>query len=161
MADRKREKQWFTSSTNFNTLTDGSQEVVQLYNATIHGPRFMKGATVLRSILDMRIQAAAVAQTVICNWGMLIVNEDARVAGAVPDPGDTSDRPDYIVRGKLTTVQASLSDSSQWDRRYLDVRSGRTLNSEEDGLVIIVENNSGGGFTLNYYIYARILLLLP
>ncbi len=85
----KREKQWFTSITPFNTFASGVQGSIQLFNATIHGPRFIKGATVLRTIVEMELKATAVAQLVEIFWGLVVLNSDARVAGAVPEADHT------------------------------------------------------------------------
>ena len=160
MVTRRRERQWFTSRTSQLSIASAGLSDIQLYNATIHGPRFMKGATVLRLILDLTLRATAVAQEVELYWGVLIANEDARVAGALPDPRDDSDRPDYMVRGRMVTIQSSLSDSSQWDHRLMDIRSGRTLRSEEDGLLMVLEAGSTG-FTLEVSLFIRVLMLLP
>ena len=159
---RPREKQWFSSNTNFVGLATNTQTEIQLFGASIHGARQIKGATLLRSIIDLRIQAQAVAQTVQLFWGLGIYTADARVAGGLSDPEDTSDRPNYVVRGKLTTIQSSLSDSSQWDRKELDIRTGRTLRSEEEELLMVLKNSAGpGGFALNFYMFGRFLMLMP
>jgi len=155
-----REKQWFTSITPSTTLLSGAQTSIQLFNATIHGPRFIKGATVLRTLVDMKIQATAVAQQVGLFYGLAVVNEDARIAGALPEADDSADRADWMLRGRLSTIQASLSDASQWDTVRQDIRSGRTLHSEEDGLLMILDAETSG-FTLSFNAFIRILMLMP
>ena len=155
-----RDMEWFTSIQPFAAQGSGAQATAQLFDASIHGPRFIKGATVRRMIIDMKIRATAVAQLVELFWGIVIVSNDARVAGGLPDTEDSAERPDWLVRGRLQTIQASLSDSSQWARIDLDIRTGRTLRSEEDELDLILDASTSG-FILERSHFIRVLMLMP
>ena len=159
MVLRRRERQWFTSATGFTGLAAGDQTDVQLYNATIHGPRFMKGATVQRMIINMTIRSPSLAENNTLFWGIVVVNEDARIAGALPEADDTADRADWLVRGRLQNITSSVPDGSQWTHRNYDIRSGRTLRSEEDGLLMILDNL--GSFTVEFSQFTRVLMLMP
>ncbi len=157
---RAREKQWFTSRNDLTSVASAARDDIQLYNATTVGAREIKGATVLRAILEIELRATAVAQEVGLFWGLVIVNEVARIGNQLPDPRDTADRADWMIRGNLRTIQSSLSDSSQWDRRRYDVRSGRMLRSEEDG-VLVVFRATASTFTLEFSSFMRVLMLMP
>ena len=98
-------------------------------------------------IIDLRLAADSVAQRVQLLWGIVVVNADARAAGAFPDADDMTDRADWLVRGKMETIQDSLSDASQWDRVSLDLRAQRILHSEEAELHLIIDS-VGTGFIL-------------
>ena len=131
-----------------------------LVNETELGVREVKGATVTRMLLDIRLEASSLAQQVQCHWGIVIVNADARAAGAFPDADDLGDRADWLVRGHLRTVQDSLSDASQWDRVKADLRAQRVLRSEESELHLIMDAGSDG-FTMVWSAYIRVLMKLP
>ncbi len=161
MPNRGRELEWFTTEVAFSAVADGVFVTDVLYSATLIGARFIKGATVTRMLIDYRLEAAAVAQHVRFFWGITIVDQSAVIGDAMPDPEDLSDRTDWLVRGRLQTIQASLSDSSQWDTTRLDIRTQRILRSEEDVLLVRGNNNSGGAFVLNHSFFIRVLMRMP
>ena len=156
----KRSFEWFTTDTGFQSLASAAQTNLTLYSATLVGARFIKGATVTRMLLDLRLRSDSVAQLVEAYFGILPVNADARAAGAFPDVDDASDRAGWLYRAKFRTIQDSLSDSSQWDTRHLDLRAQRILRTEEDELQLVVDA-SGSGFTLQWAAYIRVLMRMP
>ncbi len=156
----RRVLQWFTSNQNNTALLSDTQQNLLLYNAIVQGPRFIKGATVTRILLDLVIEADSVAQRNTMFWGIAVVNADARAAGAFPEADDVSDRAGWLGRGKLEVEQASLADSSQWGRTKLDLRSQRVLRNEEEELHLIIDA-AATGFTLNWSAYVRVLMRLP
>ncbi len=161
MPDRdKRQFEWFTTRNNGQTLASDAQGGFGLYNAGAVGARFIKGATVTRMLIDLRLRAESVAQLVEVAYGIVVMNSDAVAAGGFPDADDLSDRADWLVRGRLQTIQASLSDSSQWDRVRLDIRTQRILRSEEDEVRMVFDANSSG-FTLVIDAYVRLLMRMP
>ena len=153
----RRGTEWFTTDRGFTALGSGSQDNVTLFNASLVGARFVKGTTITRMLIDFIVKNDAIAQTNILYWGIVTMNADARAAGAFPDPLDVSDRAGWMVRGKILTNADSLSDSSQWARKTLDIRSQRILHTEEDELQLILES-SGTGFTLQWATYIRTLV---
>jgi len=157
----RRVKEWFSTQQAFQDLADGGQTNLTLFSAALVGPRFIKGATVTRMLIDIALRADSVAQTARLFWGIVPMNADARAAGAFPDADDMSDRPGWMIRGQLTTIQASLSDSTQWDRRFLDIRSQRVLRNEEEELQLIVDNLSGGAVVGEWAAFIRVLMLMP
>ena len=160
MADR-RQLQWYSKTTGFDALADGGQTNLPLYTTVDVTAIAIKGSTVTRTIMDLRVQAAAVAQRLFFFWGLVVINGDAASAGVFPDPEDMSDRPGWLARGRITTIQASLSDSSQEGKVFLDLRSQRILRAEEDQYHLIVHNLSGGAFALNWSVFIRSLIRLP
>ena len=156
-----RPMQWYTSTQGFSTIADGATTSLLLYNAATLGTRNIKGATMTRLIIDLTIRADSVAQLAVVFWGIVVMNADAAAAAAFPDPEDMSDRAGWMVRGKSQTIQASLSDASQWDRRRMDIRSQRVLRTEEDELRLIVHNSSGSGVVAQWGPFIRVLARLP
>jgi hypothetical protein len=159
LARNRRGFEWFSSDIDFADLAGDGQTNLLLYNAIGQGARFVKGATVTRMIIDLRMRANAVAQTVILFWGIVVVNADARAAGAFPEADDLTDRADWLIRGKMQTIQASLSDSSQWDTVKLDIKSQRVLRAEEDELHLILD--SRGANVLEWTAFIRVLMRMP
>ena len=151
----RRGTEWFTSDQAFAGLAAGAQANVALFSAGLIGARFVKGTTITRIVMDITMQAQAVAQQANLLFGIVRMNADAVIAGGFPDPNDVSDRAGWMVRGKLQTIQDSLSDSSQWDRRRYDIRSQRIMRAEEDELQIIADAT---GFACNWSFYIRVLV---
>jgi len=158
---QRRTMEWFTGTQGFLQLNDTLTDNFTLFNALSFGAERIKGSTVTRMIIDMILQAESVAQTVTFDWGIVTMNADARAAGAFPDPEDVSDRAGWMVRGRMRTIQSSLSDGSQWARLNLDLRSQRVLHTEETELQLIVHNSSGGAFALKWAPYIRVLMKMP
>ena len=116
--------EWYSTAQDFTLLVANSQTNDVLYSAQNQGTRNILGSTVTRILIDVAIEAVAVAQNVeSVFFGILIANRDARIAAALPDPQDQTDRADWLVKWRMHTIQDSLSDSSQWDRRHMDIRS--------------------------------------
>ena len=156
-----RAMQWITSYVGFGPLLgSGSQTNVPLYTVADRGPGFIKGSTVTRMVIDIRMRASALAQLVVLNWGILLVDGEAAAVGILPEADDLSERAGWMVRGVLTTIQDSLSDSSQWDRAQMDIRSQRVLRAERDELHLILDAGTTG-FALEWHVFIRVLMKLP
>ena len=154
-----RVKQWFSTQQSFVTLAGNAQDDLALYNAVIHGPRFIKGATVERMIIKMLLRSPVTTQDNTLFWGIVVVNSDARAALAFPEADDMSDRPGWLVRDTLENSMSNLSDAAQWSQTKMDIRTGRILRNEEDELSLVVDNGSANA--LQWAIFIRVLMLLP
>ena len=152
-----RPMEWFTNERAFAAIASAGQDNHTLFNASSVGARFVKGTTITRMIIDVRLKPDTVAQQVNLSWGVVVMNADARAAGAFPDVDDISERPGWLVRGRLTAISANLSDMSQQDRVLLDNRSQRILRNEEDELQFIVDAGSDG-FGMLWFMYIRTLV---
>ena len=154
----RRPLQWYDTELEFATLAVGGQTNLLLYNAVSLGARNIKGATVTRMLLDFDLRSDSLAQLNRLRWGIVMMNADARAAGAFPDPGDPSDRAGWLARGRMNNMMTS-QDASQWTTRHHDLRSQRIFHTEEDELHLILDNN--GGFILSFSAYIRLLVRLP
>jgi len=156
----RRGMQWYTHvAPGFATLAAGAQTNLPLYTTADVTAVAIKGSTVTRTILDIRVGGDSVAQRVFFDWGLVVINGDAAAAGVFPDPQDLSDRPGWLGRGQLTTIQGSLSDSTQEEHLKLDLRSQRVLRAEEDQYHLIVHNS--GVTIVRWYAYVRSLIKYP
>ena len=90
--------------------------------------------------------------------GVALIEEDARVAGAVPDP--ITDEFDWLyMRSYLSRVIASgeQSDPLEW---MIDIRARRKMN-ERTVLCFIFEAGTGNVGVLELSANLRTLVLLP
>ena len=159
MVTQRRGLVWVSTISPVQTLAAGAQTSVLLFNDSTFGGRQVKGATVTRLLMDISLRADAVAQLNSLMYGVTIVNSDAAGAGAFPDADVMGDRASWMVRGRLETISANLSDSSQWDRRSMDIRGQRVFRNEEDSLYLIVDSTST--FVLQWAAFMRVLLKAP
>ena len=156
-----RQVMWITREQIVTNLASGAITNLGLYSIGIHGGTlFKKGSTITRMLVDLIVSPDAVAQRVRLYWGIVVVNADARAAGAFPDPEDVTDRPSWLVRGRAEVMADSISDASQWKRIELDLRSQRIMRSEEDELQLIL-SAATTGFVLNFSAFIRILVRMP
>ncbi len=119
----------------------------------------VKGYTVTRMILDLRLKADSVAQESSLFWGIAVVNSDARASGVLPDADVMNERAGWLVRGRLTTIQDSLSDRQQQDVAQLDLRSQRVMHNDEEELLLILDSVSA--FISQWQVFVRVLMKLP
>ena len=153
----RRSTEWFTLDRRDQGLATDDQTNETLFNATSVGARSVKGTTITRMLIDLNLRAGSIAQRVNLYWGILVMNADARAAGAFPEADDVSDRAGWMVRGNMSTIMSDLSDGSQWLRIHRDIRSQRILHTEEDELQLILDS-SASGFTLRWDAYIRVLV---
>jgi len=155
-----RPMQWVTRDIGPATLASGLLTNFILYNSLSITSAATKGVTITRMIVDIVAKNDALAQLNKAFWGIVPVNADASAAGGFPDPEDMTDRASWLARGRIVVNADSLSDSSQWSRTELDLRSQRILRSEQDELHLIVKNVATG-FTIQWAAFIRVLLKLP
>ncbi len=156
----KRILQWVTVFADWQNLAANGQTNLLIYNAIVQGARFIKGATVTRTLLKIWMSPDTLAERARMNWGLVLVNADARAAGAFPDADDLSDRAGWLARGLLQGRMSSLSDSSQWSTEVLDLRGQRILGNEEVEYHLIVDNPSGS-IAFDWSAYIRVLMRMP
>lgn len=155
-AMNRRETEWFTLQRGYTALAAGGQTNETLINATSIGARFIKGTTITRMLLDFRMKPDSVAQQCNAFAGIVVMNADARAAGAFPEADDVSDRAGWLWRARFAPMASSLSDGSQFEVRHLDIRSQRKLRTEEDELQLVIDN--GDSFIVNWSVYIRVLV---
>ena len=155
-----RTLKWFTTLRNDQALTDGAQIEIDLLADLDVANR--KGSTVTRLIIDQWIRNDTQQTFKICDTGILWLNGDAFTAGAVPDPGDESDRADWMVRFRMTNqMDATTSGSQQIEDKHLDLRAQRICRAERDQLIWVCEDSGSGTGGLFVTFAIRVLLRLP
>lgn len=155
----RRETEWFSQFVPWTALAGDAQTNQTLYNAVTHGLRFIKGATVTRIILDMYLRAVVVSEDTQLFFGILVMNADARAAGAFPEADDMTDRPDWMIRGVLQNRFTVAITTQLSTLKEYDLRAQRVLRSEEDELQLILDN--GNANALSFSLFIRVLMKLP
>ena len=95
----KRQLQWYTSFAPFASLAPSGQTSLNLYSTQVITASQIKGFTITRTLVDLRLKADSVVQQVTLAWGLVLINADAASAAVFPDPVDNSDRPGWLARG--------------------------------------------------------------
>ena len=156
----KRVLEWYTKERGAVAILSGGQTNLPLFTTADVTATSVKGTTVTRTLLYVRMSSASVAQLNVFYWGLVLLNADAAGSGVFPDPADVSDRPGWLARGRLENIQSDLSDKSQWSAVDIDLRSQRILRTEESEYHLIVET-AATGFIAVWSAYVRTLMKRP
>jgi len=155
-----RRLEWFTRFIGFTVIASGAQDSFDLYSAAALGAGDIKDSTITRMIIKIIMLPTNLVTMTELFYGIVILNQDAVTAGALPEADVTTDRADWLVRGWLAAKSANLSDITQTDRVELDLRAQRKLHSEEDALTIVYDA-SASGQDLQVAHFVRTLVRLP
>ena len=151
-----RALKWYTTIARDQPIAAGAQAnhgILGTLDVGVH-----KGATVTRILGRVEMGTDTLVTDGFLSFGAIILNTDAVIAGALPDPQTAADNADWLFRDELHTRMSSLSDGSQLARGVYDIRSQRILRSEQDVLHLVV---AASGVGLEYNIFIRVLLRLP
>ena len=155
----RRPFEWYETAATMTSLGANAQTHAVIRSAIDQGAANLRGSTVTRLVGWVALKASTLTVLAELAFGIIIVNADARIAAALPDPNDPSDRANWMYRDRLLCQSGNLSDSSQWDRIRFDIRSQRIMRSEEDELVIIF--NAGPLNNPDFAFNIRSLIKLP
>ena len=153
---RHRTTEWYSKDIGIATLATGLLATLELYSIADVTATEIKGSTITRTLLQIRMNSNSISQNNELFWGLVQVNADAAAAAAFPDPEDLSDRPGWLARGKMENIQSDLSDSSQWTMLSIDLRGQRIMRTEETEYFLLIRNS--GAFTLQWSAYVRTLI---
>ncbi len=127
-----------------------------LANVLSTGPA-RAGLTVVRYLLNLHVAANNLGDLVEYQHGTYMAEMDALEAGAVPEPV-VDDVNWYLHDGAFHRTDVDAGPPAK-EHRY-DIRSARRIKSERHTLVHVMQN-TGAGTSLNYALFARLLLKLP
>ena len=86
------------------------------------------------------------------------MNEDQVSAGAVPDPW--ADPANWMFEKAGWVHSSVLQDQAQTVHVPIDVKTQRRLPQADRSLVAIFENNSNSAISVEYFLSAKVLVLL-
>jgi len=141
MTTLRRSTRWYEAIQGETTIAAGVTVFTVL---TANMPTaVIRGSTVTRMILDIRVHPVSLTTFTEVFWGVCVVNNAAVASAAVPDPGIV-DSTDWLVHGRLNTRSGNLSANAGDDRVMLDIRAQRVLRATTDRLILVYHNIIGG-----------------
>ena len=136
----KRKTEWNDAILDNISLAaaSGSQTGVQLFGPDTSG----EGKTLLRTVGNLVINLPSTVGTYTFSWGLAVVEEDARAAGALPDP--VTDEFPWLTTGLFSDNQAFTGNEKASLVVPIDVKARRRWN-ERLSLVFIFESQGSAG----------------
>ena len=130
----------------FDTLVDLSL-AASTQNGTVLTTNILdavkKGATIVRTIVDLWYSVNALNQNSICDLGLVMINDDAIGSGSFPDPQTVTDKPGWMLR-KRVVIQGSEENVPESNHFVFDLKTSRILAGDDMDLILITNNNAGG-----------------
>ena len=117
----------------------------------------VKGATLVRSIIDITMGAVSAGTGTPCAIAMYMIDNEALAAGALADLFQDDDDPGYIWKINQIPVFTNDTNSGQAAVRYQrDIRAMRKFPGEDYSIVMVFET-SGGASNVNFDGFVRML----
>ena len=134
-ASSPRAKEWIDQHIDFN-IVDGAEGLRSITTNLLDDEK--KGATIIRCLVDMHVSSKTLNAKVLTAIGLTMLNDDGFAAGAVPDPGDSSDQPGWYWRAQ-SVIRGNESNVLESQHIEKDLRAMRKFRGQEDQLVLIIE----------------------
>ena len=114
------------------------------------------GISVVRSLLDVSVASTTFGAEVEWQLGMMVIEQDAFDAGAVPELNvDILNY--YLHDGGIYNTDSDAGPRFK-DLKY-DIRTARKIPSQRHTLVFLMQNT--GGASLTFFVTSRVLIRLP
>ena len=154
----KRAVEWFDTLVNF-TVAAGAQNVLTL-NDPLDDEK--KGSTLLRMIVDLGLVAATAGNTgTLIAMGSMIAPDDAIAAGAVSDPDNFNEQPNWIFRTQESVYTSVANDRTQQVMIKQDRKTARLFRGSTYEHILVTNNVSGGLTPVNVDGLVRCLWAKP
>ena len=112
--------------------------------------------TIIRIVGSIKWHPTVVNLDVFARFGLVVMDEDARSAGAVPDPW--ADPTQWLWEETDWMIVDSVQESHQFNRFDLNIRAMRKLPEFRSSLVLVVENLAASGAILAYFLGIKVLV---
>ena len=130
-------------------------------NLTEHLVGKAKGMTLVRTLINLSFNNATAGTGSTCDQGIVMVENDALAALALPEPADPTEDPGWVWRNRLIVSSSLANDSSQFVIVKEDIRSRRKFPGDDNELVLILRVGGLGGGPINTTGWVRTLWMLP
>ena len=130
---------WIDTNIDENTAS-GTQDMTDLTTLMVDDEK--KGATLVRTILHLDMILTAAGTGGLMALGLVMVDDDAMSAGAVPEANSAGEQPGWIFRSQRVISTTDPNDSSQFLKWDLDIRARRKLTGENSNLLLIINAGS-------------------
>ena len=157
MARSRRKTSWFDVTVNVDTLLSGQQ--VSSVLTTNMGDDEKYGATIIRTIVPLSVNMTVASSGGIVSLGIVMVNQDAQAAQAMPDPEADLDQPGWMWRTRRVVSSSLVNDQSQALFIFADLKVSRKFAGEEVDSVLIM--GYSGVDSINIDGLVRTLVLRP
>ncbi len=154
----RRKTAWLGGITNPLTVGPGGQATSQLTTelpTVAEDITARQGLTVLRIFMTLRMNSTDANLSAEATFGLIMMDGDARSAGAFPDPVSDVDAPWMYWERR---VLLPPSDSQQ--HLMLDIKAKRRFRGNDDGVQVIIDNDDPAQ-SLEFALGVRMLLALP
>ena len=157
-----RRTAWEDTLVNLN-VGNAAQNSTQMMVSTTADE--LRGSTLTRVIVDLGLYSVTTAGA----WGVQLVDlalatleEDAFIAGVLPDPNVSIDEPPrgWVFRTRCVVTQNGVGTSVSL-RCFADLRAQRKMQGSILALIANNNNDVGATFTIRASGIVRTLLLLP
>ena len=150
---------WFADGTaGLSTLAIGAQNHANLLGAWDALSTF-SGLTILRAILHVKIVADIGGGAGNSGaYGTTVMDEDAREAGAFPDP--IADEAKFHVHRYFDASNDANANDAAVHEAEFDFKTGRRLPSSRDRYVFVIDNSSASAGGVKWNVKWRLLLKL-
>ena len=154
----RRATQWFDQTIAINALAENQITSTTLLPTILDLAK--KGATILRTLIDINIQAVTVNVNLILDVGVVMMQSDAIVAGAFPDPADDAEQPGWLYRKSIGLYTTDAFSTVNRVPFLADIKAKRKFAGEAWELMMIWERDAAVG-TLNIQGLVRVLIAKP
>ena len=152
----RRSREWFGVASTANAgQSAGTQSTLVIVQPSID--LTANDGTVVRIVGDFLLRCSAAALDAFYRLGIIVVDEDARVAGAVPDPWTDPAAWMWERTGWLYT--SNVADITQAERFHVDIKTGRKLPQSHSALILVIENLSGSTTGFDYFVGLKALVV--
>jgi len=135
----------------------GAQSLDELIDPDIAGDLALSsGGTLKRTLGTVTVRALTDNLDVYFRYGIIVLNDDAVDAAAVPDPW--ADPANWLYEKSGWISHTNNNDSAQWLRFEIDVKGQRKLPQAARSVVTIMENLSGSASSLEYFQAIKVLV---
>ena len=146
---------WFDYSAENQTLTSNTQVAVITSSDMTDADK--RGGTVTRLLVTVHIRPSLINLGQMVTYGMALVHEDQT---NYPDPQVSTDQPGWLFKDQIRVIMSDLEDGSQIRRQMYDIRSQRKFRGPSDLVRFIIFNNAGGGSSIVWDVFIRMLCRL-
>ena len=154
----RRKPVWQGQVFELTSLTAGQQAVINMGSLLpdiVENPIGRQGLTIMRTFVSLRIASTDAEFSAECAFGIIMVDGDAFVSSALPDPVL-----DVTAPWMYWDRRVCLPSSDSGQHLSLDVKARRVFKGNDDTPAFIIDNDDAVQ-TLEFSFSFRMLLLKP
>ena len=155
----RRLVKWFTTLRQLQALADNSQLTFDLL--TDLAASQTQGSTITRILMSIWIRNDVVSNEKTMDWGIVLVDGEAAVAGAFPDADVEDERVDWMGRGRMHAYTSSLFVVQPHTMMERDLGASRVIRNEFQQLRLILNSDTNGTGGLFVTFITRVLVRMP